>query len=116
MPNYKLGYKKKVNFRLKIMIRSMHKKSHGHKRRGIPLIKRITECKKGEEVKVLNVNAGIKAKRRLANLGIVPGTIIRKQKEAPFRGPIEIYVKGAQLVIGRGLASKILVEYDETCS
>jgi len=98
------------------MIRSMHKKSHGHKRRGTPLIKCLTECDKGEEVRVLNVNASFKAKRRLANLGLVPGTIIKKKKEAPFRGPIEIFVKGTQLVIGRGLASKILVECNEVCS
>ena len=97
----------------------MHKKSHrhrnGHKRRGTPLIKCLTECDKEEDVRVLNVNTGFKAKRRLANLGLVPGTVIKKKKEAPFRGPIEIYVKGAQLVIGRGLASKILVECNETC-
>jgi len=98
------------------MIRSMHKKSHGHKRRGTPLIKCLTECDKEEDVRVLNVNTGFKAKRRLANLGVVPGTTIQKRKEAPFRGPIEIYVKGAQLVIGRGLASKILVECNEVCS
>ena len=98
------------------MIRSMHKKSHGHKRRGTPLIKCLTECDKEEDVRVLNVNTGFKAKRRLANLGVVPGTIIKKKKEAPFRGPIEIFVKGTQLVIGRGLASKILVECNEVCS
>ena len=98
------------------MIRSMHKKSHGHKRRGTPLIKCLTECDKEVDVRVLNVNTGFKSKRRLANLGVVPGTIIKKKKEAPFRGPIEIYVKGTQLVIGRGLASKILVECNEACS
>lgn len=98
------------------MIRSMHKKSHGHKRRGTPLIKCLTECDKEVDVRVLNVNTGFKSKRRLANLGVVPGTTIQKRKEAPFRGPIEVFVKGTQLVIGRGLASKILVECDETCS
>ncbi len=102
------------------MIRSMHKKSHGHrnghKRRGTPLIKCLTECDKGEEVRVLNVNAGYGAKRRLAHLGIVPGVKILKKKSAPFRGPIEIFVKGTKLVLGRGIASKILVECNETCS
>ena len=98
------------------MIRSMHRKSHGHKRRGTPLIKCLTECNKGEQVRVLNVNTGHGAKRRLANLGVVPGTVIKKKKEAPFRGPLEIFVKGTKLVIGRGLASKILVECNETCS
>jgi len=80
------------------------------------LKKCLTECEKGEEVIVLNVNAGLKAKRRLANLGILPGAKIIKKKDAPFRGPIEVIVKGSSLVIGRGLASKIIVQCDESCS
>lgn len=80
------------------------------------LKKCLTECEKGEEVIVLNVNAGLKAKRRLANLGILPGAKIKKKKDAPFRGPIEVIVKGSSLVIGRGLASKIIVYFDESCS
>jgi len=80
------------------------------------LKKCLTECEKGEEVIVLNVNAGLKAKRRLANLGILPGAKINKKKDAPFRGPIEVIVKGSSLVIGRGLASKIIVQRDELCS
>ncbi len=98
------------------MIRSMHKKSHRYRGHGTPLIKCLTECNKGEEVSIINVNAGHGAKRRLANLGLVPGTVIKKKLEAPFRGPIEIFVKGTKLVIGRGLASKILVECNEACS
>jgi len=76
----------------------------------------LTECEKGEEVIVLNVNAGLRAKRRLANLGILPGAKIKKKKDAPFRGPLEVIVKGSSLVIGRGLASKIVVQRDESCS
>ena len=98
------------------MIKSMHRKSHRQRKRGTPLIKCLTECEKQKEVRVLNVNVGYGAKRRLAHLGIIPGTIIKKKKEAPFRGPIEINVKGTSLVIGRGIASKILVECDEACS
>ncbi len=76
---------------------------------GTRLTKCLTECESGEEVIVLRVNAGYGAKTRLANLGIVPGVKVKKTKNAPFRGPIEIKVKGSSLVLGRGLASKILV-------
>jgi len=75
----------------------------------------LTECEKGEEVIVLKVNAGLKAKRRLANLGILPGAKLKKKQDAPFRGPLEVIVKGSSLVIGRGLASKITVQCDESC-
>lgn len=83
--------------------------------RGTPLIKCLTECEKGEEVVVLRVNAGRNAKIRLANLGVVPGTKITKTKNAPFKGPLEIIVKGSSLVIGRGLALKIIVECNGAC-
>lgn len=85
------------------------------RREGIPLIKCLTECDKGEEVVVLRVNAGHNAKTRLANLGVVPGVKITKTKNAPFKGPVELIVKGSTLVIGRGLASKILVECNSVC-
>jgi len=75
-----------------------------------PFIKCLTECEKGEEVIVLNVNSGLRQKRRLANLGVFPGAKLQKKKDAPFRGPIQVIVKGSSLVIGRGLACKITVE------
>ena len=80
------------------------------------LKKCLTECDKGEEVIVLNVDAGPRQKRRLANLGILPGAKIKKKKDAPFRGPLVVIVKGTSLVIGRGLASKITVQCDESCN
>lgn len=80
-----------------------------------PLIKCLTECDIGTELIVMGVNAGYGAKRRLAHLGIVPGVKIIKKKSAPFRGPINIIVKGTSLVIGRGLAAKILVNCNSSC-
>lgn len=78
------------------------------------MIKRLIECSIGEKLKVLSVNAGHHAKRRLAHLGIIPGVTIIKKNIAPFRGPIEIIVKGSNLVIGRGLAARILVTTNDS--
>jgi Fe2+ transport system protein FeoA len=86
-----------------------------HIRHAKPLIKCLTECELGTELTVLGVNAGHGAKRRLAHLGIVPGVKIIKRRAAPFRGPINIIVKGTSIVLGRGLASKILVNCNESC-
>lgn len=80
------------------------------------LVKCLTECEKGEEVIVLSVDAGFRQKRRLANLGMIPGAKIKKKKEAPFKGPLEVIVKGSSLVIGRGLASKITVQCNNSCN
>ncbi|MFX0003234.1 MAG: ferrous iron transport protein A [Promethearchaeota archaeon] len=85
------------------------------KRLETSLFKCLTECEKGEIVTVVNVNAGYRAKMRLANLGIVPGTKIKKKKSAPLKGPIEITVKGTSLVIGRGIADKIIVRCNREC-
>ncbi|MFX1388322.1 MAG: ferrous iron transport protein A [Promethearchaeota archaeon] len=76
----------------------------------IPNLKYLNECPIGQKFIVQRVNAGYHAKRRLACLGIIPGVEIVIKKAAPFRGPIEIIVKGSSLVIGRGLASKIIVK------
>jgi Fe2+ transport system protein FeoA len=83
---------------------------------GVPLTKCLSDCETGEELFVISVDAGRKAKNRLANLGIVPGVKIIKNKAAPFHGPVEIIVKGASLVLGRGLAEKIRVSCQGTCT
>ena len=82
----------------------------------VRLIKCLTECGRDEEVEVVSVNAGFGARRRLYNLGIYPGSNIRKRKDAPFRGPLQVIVKGTNIVLGRGLASKIIVKCKESCT
>jgi DtxR family Mn-dependent transcriptional regulator len=79
------------------------------------LRKCLTECEKGAILKVIAVNAGKNAKKRLANMGLMPGTKIVKKKSAPFKGPLEINVKGSSLVIGRGLAEKVMVDCGDSC-
>ncbi len=82
---------------------------------GITLTKCLSDCERGEELIVLRVNANDGAKNRLANLGIVPGVKIIKKQAAPFKGPVEIIVKDTNLVLGRGLASNIMVKCTNNC-
>ncbi|MBD3255619.1 MAG: ferrous iron transport protein A [Candidatus Lokiarchaeota archaeon] len=89
---------------------------NNNNQKGTALIKCLTKCEKGEEMTVLSVNVGFRQKQRLANLGLVPGAKIKKTKAAPFKGPLEIYVKGSKMVIGRGLARKIFVECGDACA
>ncbi|MBN1801905.1 MAG: ferrous iron transport protein A [Candidatus Lokiarchaeota archaeon] len=79
------------------------------------LIQCLSSCDMGSELIVIRVEAGQMAKNRLANLGIVPGAKIIKKKSAPFNGPVEIDVKGSSLVLGRGLAAKIIVNCGNSC-
>ena len=58
---------------------------------------------------VAHIRAGFKATQRLSGMGITPGTEIQVLSQAPFRGPIQILVRGTRLAIGYGLAMKIFV-------
>ena len=49
-------------------------------------------------------------RRRLEDMGLTPGTKVTVVKSAPFKGPLEIYVRGSRLAIGRGMAERIFVE------
>ncbi len=69
----------------------------------------LSDVANGKKVKVCKVNAGVEAKRRLANLGLVPGVEISKKQSAPLHGPVEIEVRGSILALGRGIATKIHV-------
>lgn len=59
--------------------------------------------------KVKKVRTGILSKIRLANLGILPNSIIEVRNVGKHY-PCIIYVKGSELEIGRILADRIKVE------
>ncbi|MHA1718583.1 MAG: FeoA family protein [Promethearchaeota archaeon] len=61
-------------------------------------------------VTVAHIQAGFRATQRLSGMGITPGTKIKVLSQAPFRGPIQILVRGTRLAIGYGLARKIFVK------
>ncbi|MBN2154684.1 MAG: ferrous iron transport protein A [Candidatus Lokiarchaeota archaeon] len=69
----------------------------------------LTSLAKNHTAFIVNINAGMGATRRLTSLGLTPGTKITKLSSAPFQGPIQLQVRNTRLVIGWGLAAKILV-------
>ena len=50
--------------------------------------------------------------KRLTDLGLTPGTKITVIQAAPFNGPLEVFVRGSRLAIGRGMANKIFVDIE----
>jgi Fe2+ transport system protein FeoA len=84
--------------------------------KGTPLIKCLTECEKDEIISVIKVNMERIVKKRLANLGLVPGVKLMKFKSAPLNGPLEVKLKGSSLILGRGIASQIFVECGKECN
>jgi len=69
----------------------------------------LTNLKNGQEAVIDSVTGGTNATKRLADLGLTPKTKIKILRKA-LLGPLEIEVRGAKLVLGRGLASKIIIK------
>jgi Fe2+ transport system protein FeoA len=70
----------------------------------------LTDLKTGQNGIIEGINGGLNLKNRLESLNLREGKSIRKISSAPFHGPIVIEVGGCKIAIGRGMASKILVE------
>jgi Fe2+ transport system protein FeoA len=70
----------------------------------------LTDIKDGQIGIIVSILGGKKASKRLADLGLTTGTEIILLRRTFFSGPVQIEVSGSKLVIGRGLASKIMVE------
>ncbi|MBN2764526.1 MAG: ferrous iron transport protein A [Bacteroidales bacterium] len=65
--------------------------------------------KEGQTGIIVSVAGGKGATKRLADLGLSPGTEIKVIRKALFSGPVKVLVRGSRIVIGRGLALKIIV-------
>jgi ferrous iron transport protein A len=70
-------------------------------------MKKLSEVAEGELVNVIEINGGDGLKQKLFRLGIMPGTEIKVIRNSI--GPIIAEVRGVQIAIGRGMASKIIV-------
>ena len=70
----------------------------------------LNKLREGKVAEIISVIGGRMVTKRLVDLGLIPGTKIKVLRKAPLWGPVEIEVRGSRLVLGRGLASKILVK------
>jgi ferrous iron transport protein A len=72
---------------------------------GMPL----AMARPAELVTVIGVRAGWGLQRRLADMGLTPGTQIRVIN-SQMPGPVLIDLRGSRIALGRGVAQKILVK------
>jgi Fe2+ transport system protein FeoA len=63
----------------------------------------------GCTVRLVGIQAGRRLQARLAAMGLVPGVEVEVIHNR-VHGPFIIAVKGSRIVLGRGMANKILVE------
>jgi len=69
----------------------------------------LIELQDGQSGTIVSLNGSRNLTKRLADLGISPGTFITVLRRSLFSGPVQIEVSGSKLVLGRRLASKIFV-------
>jgi Fe2+ transport system protein FeoA len=70
----------------------------------------LTDLREGESGYIVSITGGKGALKRLADLGLSTGTCVTVISRTLFNGPVQIEVCSSRLVIGQGLAAKIMVE------
>lgn len=71
---------------------------------------KLSETKTGGKYKVIRVGGFGLVKQRIAEMGILPGIMVKVLGAAPLQDPIEIEVRGNNVSIRRGEASYVEIE------
>lgn len=69
----------------------------------------LSTAKAGESVRVVRIDAGRGLNNRLASMGLVASAELRVVSNG-HPGPFVLIVKEAKVVLGRGVAQKILIK------
>jgi ferrous iron transport protein A len=77
---------------------------------GIKVQTSLIDIEDGSTAIIISITGGKIVTKRLADLGLKSGTQIKLIRSTWSSGPVQIEVCGSRLVLGRGLASKIIVE------
>ena len=71
-------------------------------------IRPLSNIQTGKKVRLISINAGRGLNNRLASMGLVSNVEITVVSNS-HPGPFVINVKGSKVMLGRGMANKILV-------
>ena len=70
----------------------------------------LVQLLQGQSAKVVSIEGGRGLRQRLQNLGIRERAVIKKEKGVFIYGPIIVKSGSTQIALGRGMASKVIVE------
>jgi len=70
----------------------------------------LNEMTPGKKGRILKIAGRGMIKKRIVDMGMVPGTEVEMERYAPLGDPIEIKVKGYHLSLRKEDASLILIE------
>ena len=66
----------------------------------------------GTEARVKRVTGEGSLRRRLMEMGLIPGIVIKVEGVAPLGDPVEVRVRGYLLTLRRNEAASVFVEVD----
>jgi len=72
----------------------------------------LSAVSSGKQVEILRFQAGRGLQARLASMGILPGVGVRVVRNDSF-GPLVLGLKGTRLMLGRGVADRVLVRQSD---
>ena len=78
-----------------------------------PLITQLSNLKPGESGQVSFLRSGKRSGKRIQDMGLTPGTFIKMLNAAPFKGPVEVEVRGTSVALGRNLAGQVYVQVED---
>ncbi len=70
----------------------------------------LKDLKPGQEGTVRSIGEKGTARRRIMDMGVTPGAVVRVIKVAPLGDPIEINVRGYELSLRKDEADQIEIE------
>lgn len=74
------------------------------------IMKNLLNIEENTRVKIKAIVGGMGVQQKLIQLGIGVDSIVILRRSAPFAGPLMLECNGRSVVIGRGIAFKIMVE------
>jgi len=74
---------------------------------------RLNELNENHSAKIVSFNGGEKMLDRMLQHGIYPGDRLILKRTALMRGPYLIEIDGREIILGRMIANKIIVETEE---
>ena len=70
----------------------------------------LMQVKTGQTVRIMRFDGGLGFEHKLRQLGLFRGDSARVLRHAPLGGPILVEVEGRSIALGRGVASRVIVE------
>ena len=73
----------------------------------------LAELPVGQSAIIVSMKPGLRGKKKFADVGLVPGTLLEMEAHAPFGGLLRIKVMDSSLSIHRDDAANIVVRMQE---